>query len=862
MQDFEAADTLCFLCGHPYTAHTVEDGVIAPQNLPFARGGTLDGSGPHRPVTAFAGLHRPSMASVQHTRPSSSTSIAASVHAERRASIQRNLHPNDSNGSTSPSTPRKRKSGPPRPYSDQPAAPLADFATTSTATGLTPITVCILPKVLESSLHNDPLDLSPRYSFKSSAELESVQNALNRANLVFTVDVGQSGPIFEAIDIAFEEHCQLYNIDFVPFHPVPAVKTPNTTSWVLLGPKGRSGGRTWIEDPKSLTRFTFTLQAISTSPFIHTPNHLAEGPCIIIGCVTYMLLWIHYSSRETVFLSMFLFTHASVDVSFIRFLLHSAAIRSPYVPPCAHPPALLRSPPMFKLPPELHLQTYSAPLIATKRFVHDDPVPSVLRSDNGDEISRVSTAVTTPSIVSASTVNEAAQALVTAVFWLCAGRPTGLKFKEILNEQFSLNFPRPKVDGPVRSESAFLGLQVSIRTSDPLTSAVGKGPRNETVALAVRMLLADGLYWIERENHLTLRLHPSRAAIPLRACTLRATGFIFLLHFFFIGAPLPVSPFLFSTMFDGRHTAAKFDLEFLTRFMSPDSLKIVKLFHYVPLDNPLYTMEEGGDLRYHCLLNLPETDLTMISSPRSQAEQDGIVSTIISHFTLGTVDITNRPEFRILEDGFNMCVDAFGGQDRPHHILEWFATPCKELIVSSFDREIKNAAELLSHIEFSHANAQNDPWGDNAETVDIFKRFIAHYLSEPGHPASPDGVIDALLDDELKANAKDPVLRPKLLLSVLTGSTLLPIDPNWKLKCLITHDWNEEFPRTAADGSEDYGDDVQVFFRACFHTFSITNNARLRLLLLCEIPEAGNDTEFGRFFHGQLLSSRQQFTAV
>ncbi|KAK7016519.1 hypothetical protein R3P38DRAFT_3361270 [Favolaschia claudopus] len=673
---FEAADTLCFLCGHPYTAHTVEGGVIAPQNLPFARGGTSDGlcssffaaeetwnmrldcicrlgwgshaklvsgasnassaslasaaptpvtprtalttatrptapvsagSGPHRPVTAFAGLHRPSTASVQHTRPSSSTSIAASVHAERRASIQRNLHPNDSNGSTSPSTPRKRKSGPLRPYSDQPAAPLADFATTSTATGSTPIAVCILPKVLESSLHNDPLDLSPRYSWKSSAELESVQNALNRAILVFTVDVGQSGPIFEAIDNAFEEHCQLYNIDFVPFHPVPAVKTPNTTSWVLLGPKGRAGGRTWIEDPKSLTRFTFTLQAISTSPFIHTPNHLAEGPCIII-----------------------------------------AAIRSPYAPLYAHPPALLRSPPMFKLPPELHLQTYSAPLIATKRMIQCLR-SYVQRSDNGDEGSRASTIITrsvhrrqwqeaatastvasiptAPKVstaqpflagpllvasmelaptstksrsylgddapldltsgvfsltawqnhitlpfamdehhIKASTVNEAAQALVTAVFWLCAGRPTGLKFKEILNEQFSLNFPQANLFSlDYRSLSQRI---YSSRTSDPLTSAVGKGPRNETVALAVRMLLAD--------------------------------------------APLPVSPFLFSTMFDGRHTAAKFDLEFLTRFMSPDSLKIVELFHYVPLDNPLYTLEEGGDLGYHCLLNLPETDVSLV----------------------------------------------------------------------------------------------------------------------------------------------------------------------------------------------------------------------------------------------------------
>ncbi|KAK6974642.1 hypothetical protein R3P38DRAFT_3239042 [Favolaschia claudopus] len=253
---------------------------------------------PHRPVTAFAGLARPAAISVQHTRESSaataqqtrpsSSSIAASVQADRRASIQRTLHPERASGSTSTSSsnlsPRKRKSGPPRPYSDSAAVPLADFASSSVAVSTTvSITVCILPKVLESSDHSDALDLSPRYTWKNGAELELVQNVLKRANLVFTVDVSRSGPIFEAIDDGFEDHCRSFNIAFLPCQPEPAIKTPNTTAWILLGPKGRSGTRTWVQDPKSLTRFTFTLQAISSTPFSYTPNHLAEGPCILIA---------------------------------------------------------------------------------------------------------------------------------------------------------------------------------------------------------------------------------------------------------------------------------------------------------------------------------------------------------------------------------------------------------------------------------------------------------------------------------------------------------------------------------------------------------------------------------------------------
>ncbi|KAK6966848.1 hypothetical protein R3P38DRAFT_2590165 [Favolaschia claudopus] len=807
-------------------------------------------SGPHRPVTAFTNLPRPSTASVQHTRPSSSTSIAASVHAERRASIQRNLHPNDSSGpsSTSLSSPRKRKSGPPRPYSDHPAAPLADFASTpSGLLGTTSLTVFYLSyglistlilSQLENSNHIDPLDLSPRYSWKNNAELEAVQNALLRANLVFTVEVRQIGPIFQAIDDAFEEHCRINNIDFAPFSPVPAVKTPNTTAWVLLGPKGRSSGRTWVEDPKSLTRFTFTAQAITTSPFTHTPNHLAEGPCILIG-ISSIFVGNHTVPKHVALGSSTLFGRTIACKHIYFFPHHSSHLLQTFIKSRSY-------------------LGESAPLDLTLRHMPGSGAFSLTAWQNHltypfamDEHIRIK----------ASTVKDAAQALIAAVLWLCGGRPTGLKFKEILNEQFSLNFPRPSVDGPIRNDIAFFGLQILIRTADPTSPAVGKGPRNETVALAVNMLLADGLYWTERENHLTLRLHPSHTAIPLRSCMLRATGFLFLLHFIFIGPPIPVSPFLFSTIFGGRCAATKFDVEFLLRFMSPASVKTVKSFHGVPLDQPLFSLDGGGDIKFHFLVNLPEFDTTMIGSRRSQIEHDGIISTIISYLTLGTIDITNRPEFRILEDGFNMCVEAFDGQDRPHHILEWFATPCRQLIFSGFDRQIKSVADLLSHVNFNQANGENDPWGDNAETVELLKRFIAHYLSEPGHPTCDDGIFDALLDEELRANVDDPFLRPKLFLSLLTGSALVPIDPDWKLKC-VTHDWDEKFPRTTPDGSEDYGADVELFFRACFSTFTITNNARLRLLLLCEIPEAGRDTEFGRFFHGALLGSRREFNSV
>lgn len=108
---------------------------------------------------------------------------------------------------------------------------------------------------------------------------------------------------------------------------------------------------------------------------------------------------------------------------------------------------------------------------------------------------------------------------------------------------------------------------------------------------------------------MTLRLHPSRTPIPHRSCALKATGLLLLLHFLFIGAPLPASPFLLSTLFNGRQTASKFDLAFLAHFISADSLSLVKRIERVPLNRPVYTSQAEDSIEYQYLLNIPEVDV-------------------------------------------------------------------------------------------------------------------------------------------------------------------------------------------------------------------------------------------------------------
>ncbi|KAK7006600.1 hypothetical protein R3P38DRAFT_2793715 [Favolaschia claudopus] len=253
--------------------------VITSTQATITPGPTL----PHRPVAAFTGLPRPATASVQQARQSS---IKRNLHGSGAGSSRASAAGSSrvSAVSSSPTSSNKqRKSGPPRSFTDTPASipALNDFAAVTAVTAATchlgnHLVWYFLPKViycalqLDNSDFNDTLDLSPRYFWKSAEEIENVQTALQTAGLVFNVDVSTTGPIFEAIELGFRDHCATNNIDYVAPTLVAAIPSPNTMSYVLPGPRGRANGRTWVEDLKSLTRFTFTLQSLRSAPYSHT----------------------------------------------------------------------------------------------------------------------------------------------------------------------------------------------------------------------------------------------------------------------------------------------------------------------------------------------------------------------------------------------------------------------------------------------------------------------------------------------------------------------------------------------------------------------------------------------------------------
>ncbi|KAJ7645291.1 hypothetical protein B0H17DRAFT_1148483 [Mycena rosella] len=314
--------TIC-LCGRPWAAHDRPSQLSLSRShesevlsIPTSSSGAL--ISPQRPALAYAGISR---------RPT-----AATVQQERQASIYRTLpqYQSSAGPSSAPVNPRsnKRLSGPPRPYSSGSAATLADFSAAPSEPPKVKITVGILPKVLNTSDQNDFLDLSPHYLWKGGDDLELAQRQLQLANLTFTVLVPPSGP----------------NIDFVA--PTPAstngviYTTPNTLPWILLGPKGRVPNRTWVEDPKCLTPFTFAVPALRASPYSGTSNFIEEGIFIFVApevnfhFVSQLPASEIYVDSSIVFLTlltddriMFSLTNASLAVSFIPFSAHLATIR-------------------------------------------------------------------------------------------------------------------------------------------------------------------------------------------------------------------------------------------------------------------------------------------------------------------------------------------------------------------------------------------------------------------------------------------------------------------------------------------------------------------------------------------------------
>ncbi|KAJ7803269.1 hypothetical protein B0H14DRAFT_2613567 [Mycena olivaceomarginata] len=389
-----------------------------------------------------------------------------------------------------------RQSGPPRSYGP-PVGTANDFAETTPTLTTASVTVGILPKV----------------------------RRLQAANLIFHVNVNESGPIFEELNAGFQKHCKDNKIVFITPAPVYSndgelVSTPNTMPWILAGPKGRAGNRTWVEDPKSLTAFTFTVAALRASPYNNTPNHLSAGIFIFIACTrnAHCTVGPPDTDTRTPVEEFLAFTRPSEtaesedsdsDVEIMTRAAHRRQWR------CRWGFHLLSV--MDTAPTSVKPRSFNRGGLfdLTLRCIPGAGVNSLASWQS--HMAEVHGMDSDGLNLNAHSVDCAARALITRF-----ASPPAVKFKEVLQEQFPT--PRPTVEGPF-TDVALFGLRVQIGPG------FGRGPRAEVLTQAIKILMADQLLWTDCGDFKSLRLHPSLAAISRRSATLKATGLIKGYHF-------------------------------------------------------------------------------------------------------------------------------------------------------------------------------------------------------------------------------------------------------------------------------------------------------------------------------------------
>ncbi|KAJ3010068.1 hypothetical protein NUW54_g885 [Trametes sanguinea] len=112
-----------------------------------------------------------------------------------------------------------------------------------------------------------------------------------------------------------------------------------------------------------------------------------------------------------------------------------------------------------------------------------------------------------------------------------------------------------------------------------------------------------------------------------------------------------------------------------------------------------------------------------------------------------------------------------------------------------YDRQLKDVDDLIAHLEFKPAakpghaawlsDGDSDTSIDDADwdviNEDLFMMRLREYLRGKGHPNHPY-IQELVAPEVIAAAADDELLRARAFLQMMSGSDLLPADPNWKLK--------------------------------------------------------------------------------
>ncbi|KAI0360820.1 hypothetical protein OH77DRAFT_1418840 [Trametes cingulata] len=448
------------------------------------------------------------------------------------------------------------------------------------------------------------------------------------------------------------------------------------------------------------------------------------------------------------------------------------------------------------------------------------------------------------------------------------------------------NDPSPEFHGSGKSFSAALAahvnrhdltcrltsLELLVSCGDNLDIQIGEGIGEATsrtlLRMAVKLSLADADLWEQRDHYKSILFHPSRQAIPGRRVRLQACGFLALLHMVLVRAgPDPISPFLLRMMFeDSPASAMSLDAPFLQR-LSPETYAALAPWaerdRAVPPD--MSPQSPIGQLLYAANIN-PRG----FSSAPSPEELRGIELALMSEMLLGDKDLSQHPDLIAFKDGM-------------HHVLAPGSTlsaslngESRDFLAFAYDCRLSSIDVLLDHLYF-HSTAKNHRQDDDVFSLDaddsspikvsdwdainedLFETRLRAYLRGRGHPNHPY-ILELVGPSADTSDQSDPLFRARAFLQLMSGSDLVPLDPDWKLKFYYTHT-GDRTADSECDGEPP--NPAPLGIHACFYEATVTVDEGLRNLLreepssLCD----GQALAFDAWVHGALLNAND-FTAV
>ena len=110
------------------------------------------------------------------------------------------------------------------------------------------------------------------------------------------------------------------------------------------------------------------------------------------------------------------------------------------------------------------------------------------------------------------------------------------------------------------------------------------------------------------------------------------------------------------------------------------------------------------------------------------------------------------------------------------------------LLARTQSRSTLDAAAIASQGARQDAPIDDPTWDIIYEQG--FDARLRTYLQGVGHPNHPN-VVAAIGQQRFDRDANDPLLRARLFLHMMTGSDIVPLDPDWAIKVWLSrvHVW-------------------------------------------------------------------------